>query len=263
MKQLHGPNIDINNADVFTMQNEYSYAAFVGVLSNIFMKAHVSSSFRSSPYNAALVISPSMTKPYKKQPESSFTRLQYVVSKMIQPAKGIKLGIFVSESDVFDQTTSIGLKHTVSQCWPLDMIQQEKTIITINLPPKQLVKGENKVRYFERVDLNKALTGRQVKFVDYNTPIEVLFSQLQSSKVHLSYQGGSAWISICLGVPTIVIHPQLSFTPIHLKYKLFGQDLGNINILNKQRKVVSVRTHPQEHHTNLKNLRNKIQEVTK
>ena len=76
LKQIHGPQIDINQADIFTMKNEHSYAAFIGILSNIYMKAHASSIFRTQPYVAALIINSEMIKPIKNQPESSLERLK-------------------------------------------------------------------------------------------------------------------------------------------------------------------------------------------
>lgn len=260
LKLVYGTNINVENIDLFTMKDEHSYAAFIGVLSNIYMKAHASSYFRHHPYQASLIISPSMTVPYKKQPESSLVRLQTIISKMLQPSKGINLGIFVGESEVFDNTSKVGLKHTVSQSWPLKNQQSKKDIITVNLPPKQLSKKENEVRYFTLNDIHSSLVKYQIENVDYYTSIKKLFTFLERSRVHISYQGGSAWISVCMNIPTIIVHPQQSLIPFHLKYKLFGQDLGNINVLNKQNKIIHVRTHPCEYHVTINKLKNKILE---
>ena len=142
MQLVYGENIDINKADIFTMKNEYSYAAFMGVLSTLYMKAHVSNSFRTEPYNAVLIISKSMTKPFRQQPESSLDRIQAIVSRMVEPDGGINFSIFVAESTQFATDAKIGLKHSVSQCWPLKNNGQSK-LITGNAPPSNINNGEN------------------------------------------------------------------------------------------------------------------------
>lgn len=255
MKHVFGSIINLNNADVFTMMNEHSYAAFVGVLSNIYMKAHASGQFRTSPYKAALVVSPSMAKPYKNQPESSLERLKFIISHLRTPQGGIEIGIFVGNSSAFSGTSKIGLKHTVSQCWPIKREEQERELVTLNLPPPQLASGANKVRYFTRKTIDKSLSGHIVKPIDYNTPIHTVFSLLEKSKALVCYQGGTAWLGVCMGIPTIIVHPGNVANQLHLKTKLFGQDLGNINVLNQKGMIEHVRSHPREIHVNVKDLK--------
>jgi len=261
MKQLYGPNIDINNAEVFVMKNEHSYAAFTGVLSNIYMKAHASSIFRNKPYVAALVINGLMMEPYKNQAESSFKRLMSIASKMKEPKGGIILGIFLSNNDMFSESSKIGLKHTVSQCWSVENISKEKDIITINLPPTQLRYGNNLVRYFEFNDIRKNLVDAEIQFVDYDTPIKELFRHFENSKVHICYQGGTSWLSVSMGISTIIIHPINAVDELHLKFKLFGQDLGNINIINDHGKIEHVRRHPCEYHVHIDDLKKALGEI--
>lgn len=254
--------MDINYADVFTMKNEHSYAAFIGVLSNIYMKAHASSSFRTLPYSAALVINETMIQPYNNQPESSFDRLKAIISRMIKPKNGINLSIFLSRDDMFSDKSKIGLKHTISHCWSLSNNFNNKNIITINLPPEQLKEGKNSVRYFKFEDFGY-INNQEKQFVDYDTPIEQVFNFFDHSIVHLCYQGGTAWISIAMGIPTIVIHPAKIINELHQKFKLYGQDLGNINILNNQQKIDHVRIHPSEYHIQIKDLNKILKEILK
>ena len=263
VKQLHGPAVDINKADVFTMMNEHSYAAFVGILSNIFMKAHASSSFRDGPYQAVLVVSGSMMQPYLNQPESSFERLTTIVERMKQPNNGIELGIFLSDDGMFSKNAKIGLKHNVSQCWPIVNSETvNKDIITINVPHAKLNTRENKLRYFQFEQIKGAIDNTPYIPLNYDTTIEQIFSSLEKSKCHICYQGGTAWLSISMGIPTIIVHPQSTVDELHLKFKMFGQDLGNINILNNQGTIDHVRKHPAEHHINIKDLKNTIRKFT-
>lgn len=258
LKHVFGNHNDIESTDIFTLKNEHSYAAFIGILSNIFMKAHASSTFRTTPYNASLIITPSMTIPYNKQPESSLSRLKEIISRLKQPLHGINIGIFIGESKTIHKNTKNGIKHPLSQCWPLiNDSSIKKSIITINLPPKQLNKGKNKVRYFTYEDINININ-ENIKFIDYTTPISTVFSYLNKSKIHISYQGGTAWFSICLGIPTIIIHPNNKVDSFHQKYKLFGQDIGNINILDDKNKIIQVRHHPCEYHVNINNVKHTI-----
>lgn len=254
MKQIYGPDIDIDNAEIFTFKNEYSYAAFVGVLSNIYMKAHASSIYRTEPYCAALMINTAMLDYYKNQPNSSFERLKFIISKMRVPNGGINLGIFLVDEDMFDPSAKIGLKHSVSQCWPICNSDEKKEFITVNLPPEQLRSGDNKVRYFSCDDIRSNLMGN-TQFVDYDTPILTLFYYLDRSKLHICYQGGIAWLSICMGINTAIVHPENYVNKIHLKHKLFGQDMGNINILNHKGLIIHPRIHPCEIHTDFKGLK--------
>ena len=250
-----GVDVDLNNADIFTMLDEHSYAAFIGVLSNIYMKAHASSPFRDVAYNAAIIISKSMHTKYKGQPDISSARLLKIANEMKVPDNGINLGIFMTDgSGAFDKKSKIGLKHTVSQCWPI-RTSDTKTIITANLPPKQLKSGDNKVRYFKFDDIRHAIGKNDVALIDYNTPIDSVFSSLNKSKVHICYQGGTAWLSVAMGIPTIIVHPTNINNHLHLKTKLFGQDLGNINILENNL-ITHIRVHPAEHHTHISKLKN-------
>lgn len=258
VKHIYGSHVNINYADVFTMKSEHSYAAFVGVLSNIYMKAHASSPFRSKPYPSALVISSSMMTPYKNQPESSFDRLKFIISKLRIPAGGIELGIYVANGK-FAATSKVGLKHTISQCWPIQNSTGGRLFTTVNLPPKQLQSGSNKIRYFTKKDIG--LSGQSVKFVDYDTTIKELYSFLENSRFFVGYQGGSAWLSVCMGIPTYIVHSQHITNNLHLKFKLFGQDLGNINILDKSNNIIHVRQHPAEHHINIGDLKHTLRNL--
>lgn len=261
VKQIYGSLIDINHADVFTMMNEHSYAAFIGVLSNICMKAHASSNFRDSSYVAAIVISSSMMHPYNNQPDTSFERLKTIFEKMKRPSKDITLGIFLSDDGTFSTEAKIGLKHCVSQSWPMiNNKQANKDIITINIPQSKLNVGKNKVRYFQFDQIKDAIKDESYSFVDYNTPIEQLFSFFEKSKCHICYQGGTAWLSVSLGIPTIIIHPIQLIDELHLKFKLFGQDLGNINILNNVGQIEHLRNHPCEHHVYINDLEKTLRE---
>jgi hypothetical protein len=231
------------SADIFTMADEYSYAAFVGVLSNIYMKAHASNLYRDKPYRAAIVVSPSMCKPFRGQPESSLVRLQAIDDRMPDPAGGIEVEFHVAEKTMFPPSAKGGLKHTVSQAWPIEGAGAGK-YITRNPPPEVLNKGLNRVRYFT-LDVPG-------KVIDYNTPIEDLFNCLKHSKCHVCYQGGTAWLSVCMGIPTIIVHAFKPDNHLHYKTKLFGQDV-NINILQGD-KIIRVRRHPMEIHTSLEKL---------
>jgi len=263
MKQLFGPDIDIDYCDVFTMKNEHSYAAFIGVLSNIYMKAHASSVFRTQPYVAALVINSQMLEPYKNQPESSLVRLKAIVSRMKKIDDGIKLGIFLNDEGMFSDNAKIGLKHVVSQCWPINNTFNTKDFITINLPPSQLRNNENVVRYFEYSDIQKSIEDYEIQLVNYNTPISQIFDYFEKSKIHICYQGGTAWLSVAMNIPTIIVHPIRTASEFHLKFKLFGQDLGNINILNDYDQIDHVRIHPSEHHTYIEDLEETLEKVMK
>lgn len=260
MNQIFGPSIDINFAEVFVMKNEHSYAAFVGILSNIYMKAHASSVFRTRPYIAALVIDEKMISPYKNQPDSSFTRIKEIINRMKQPAGRIKLGVFLSNDGMFKENSKVGLKHTVSQCWPIERLSKSRKYITLNLPPSQLQYNENIVRYFEYDDVKKHVDN-DIQLIDYDTSINQLFDYLNQSYVHISYQGGTSWISVAMNVPTIVVHPTRIPTEFHLKFKLFGQDLGNINVLDDNDKIEHVRLHPAEHHIHIADLKETIEKV--
>lgn len=259
IKHLYGPLTSTDSADVFVMKNEHSYAAFVGVLSSMFMKAHACADFRTRPYKAAVVIDESMTKPLKNQPESSFERIKVLLARMQSPKNQIEVGIFLGSSSVFAKGTKVGLKHTVSQCWPLQLEKKPKKILSVNLPPLELKAGQNKVRYFTQANISSAVAGIKSVNVDYSTPIQDVLNVLSQSKAHVTYQGGTAWLSVCAGIPTIVVHPQQSKPDsLHLKFKLFGQDLGNINILNNQDQIVHVRNHPAEHHIPLAQLQQTV-----
>lgn len=253
LTHLHGEEVDINHSDTFFLKNEHSYAAFIGTLSNIYMKAHASSTCRTVPYSAALIIDSRMTHPYKGQPESSLDRLKFLISKMRNPRGGISVGIFLSDEDMFSEDTKVGLKHSVSQCWPIN-VHSTKQIVTANVPPPQLKEGKNAVRYFTSKDL-RSILARDVKFINYYTTIGQVFAHLEKSKVHICYQGGTAWLSVSAGIPTIIVHPVPFKNELHLKPKLFGQDLGNVNILNSKNQITHVRKHPLEHHIHIGKLK--------
>ena len=266
IKYIAGSVVDLNHSDIFTMMNEYSYAAFYGVLSNIFMKAHVSSQFRKGAYDAAIIVNDAMTQPYNNQPESSVKRIVSIINRMPQPNKKINIGIFLAtDMCLFKEHTKIGLKHTVSQCWNITNSNKHKNIITLNTPPKQLDSSHNKVRYFVYNDIKDSLNNMVSVSIDYNMPIDETFNLLEKSKVHICYQGGTAWLSIAMNIPTIIIHPLNNPTEheLHLKFKLFGQELGNINILDKNRKITHVRNHPCEHHIYISDLENVLEKILK
>jgi len=225
------------------MADEHSYAAFVGVLSNIYMKAHASSLYRVEPYRAVIVVSPSMCKPFRGQPDSALTRLQAIADRMPDPVGGIEVKFHVAEKTMFHPSAKGGLKHTVSQAWPIGGVGPGK-YITKNPPPKVLDKGLNKVRYFT-LDMPG-------KVIDYSTPIDELFARLKHSKCHVCYQGGTAWLSVCMGIPTVIVHPFKPAEHLHYKTKLFGQDLS-INILEGDQ-ITRVRQHPMEIHTSIEKL---------
>ena len=263
-KHVGGVLVDLETSDIFTMMNEYSYAAFVGVLSNIFMKAHASSMVVKTPYCAAIIVSKSMLDPYKGQPDTILNRLMKITQQMKEPARKVKIGFFVTDDrSIFGDKAKIGLKHPTSQCWPMHNESRCKDTITVNLPPPQLNRSLNKVRYFTINDIDAAIVNQQPVFMDYDTPIENLFESLSRSKAHICYQGGTAWLSVCLGIPTIIVHstPRLSeMDDVSLKYKLFGQDVGNVNILNEN-KIDHVRVHPLEHHTHINDLKNTLRGI--
>ena len=268
VKQIYGEQIDITSADVFTMKNEISYAAFIGILSNIYMKAHASSIIRDNkPYIAALVISEKMMEPYNDQPESSFNRLKAIIERMEQPCNKIIIGIFLSNDGLFTKESKLGLKHTVSHIWPLmNNHTYTKPIITINTPPDRLKKAENRIRYFNLGVIKKQLNNHPFQCIDYNTPINDVFTALDRSKLHICYQGGTAWLSLCMNIPTLIVHSLnniQSFSMRQLKFRLFGQDLGNVNILNSNKLIEIVSQHPCEHHTGLHMLNKKIEELLK
>lgn len=256
--QTFGPTIELERADIFTMKNEHSYAAFIGVLSNIFMKAHASSLYRKGPYIAAILVNKAMTLPYKNQPETSETRLVSLIPHLVRPKNGIRLGVFVyEESDMFSHTAKVGLKHVVSQCWPIQTFANRRNV-SVNLPPSQLNSGSNKVRYFDRSQIR---VPKNAQFVDYST--KNILSKLSKSKVHICYQGGTAWVSVAMSIPTIIVHPTKDIKGFHFKPKLFGQDLGNINILDENNLITTVRQHPMEHHVHISELGNKLREFNK
>ena len=182
---------------------------------------------------------------------------------MKEPNNKIELGIFVTQDrGMFSSVAKIGLKHTVSHSWPMTRLSQHKDIVTVNLPPKQLKSGDNKVRYFEYKDIKAAINETVPTFVDYNTPIEDVLELLNRSKVHICYQGGTAWISVAMNIPTIIVHTTVPSNQIHLKPKLFGQDLGNINIIENN-KINHVRSHPVEHHIHINDLAQTLKEILK
>ena len=256
-------NINLEISDIFTMMDEHSYAAFVGVLSNIYMKAHASSPFRSTPYKAAIIISESMLAQYKGQPDTTIERLIMIAESMKEPDRQIDLGFFVTNyRGMFSDTAKIGLKHTVSQCWPMVYTPHHKDIITVNLPPKQLNSGDNKVRYFDLNHIKSAFDGTTPILLDYNTPVEYVIESLSRSKVHICYQGGTAWLSVAMNIPTIIVHPTHTHEKHHVKFKLFGQDLGNINIIDGEM-INHVRTHPYEYHTHIGDLDNTLKRILK
>lgn len=258
MKFLFGKEIDINYADIHFLKNEHSYAAFLGILSTICMKAHASSNIRSMPYQAAIIISSLMMTPYKKQPESSFDRLVFLISKLKIPAGGIDIGIFLSNDNMFTPDSKVGLKHPTSYCWPLKSNLKNESI-TANVPGKQLNSGLNIVRFFTKEQLEEKINIS--KYIDYNYKIEYVFRILENSKIHICYQGGTAWLSIAMGIDTIIVHnvPSINYEH-HLKFKIFGQEMGNINILMDD-KIGLVRVHPLEHHITIDELDNKIMEI--
>ncbi len=225
------------------MANEHSYAAFVSVLSNIHIKAHVSSPYRDGPYKALIVVSRSMCEPFKNQPESSLTRLREISKRMWLPEGGVEIQFHVDDNKLFHPSARGGLKHTVAHAWPIcNMLSGED--ITKNPPPESLNSGENKVRYF-KLDI-------PAKVVDYNTPILDVFDILGRSKCHVCYQGGTAWLSICMDIPTIIVHAFEPLNHLHYKAKLFGQ-ATNINAV-RDGKVDMLRQHPMETHVMLEQL---------
>ncbi len=255
MDLVYGTGIDLDKADVFIMMNEHSYAAFMGVLSNIYMKAHAISSLRTSEYSAALIINESMTKPYKTQPESSLTRLKSIIARLSEPAGGINLSVYVGDSDAFAPQSKVGLKHSVSQCWPLRKSNTPQ-IITGNASPDILNKGENIVRYAPANIIAPFVD----QLMDYGTPISEVFGALEKSKAHICYQGGTAWLSIAMNIPTFIVHPTNITNQHHLKTKVYGQDLGNINIIQGE-KIMHVRKHPHEHHVHISHLKKELQRI--
>lgn len=225
-------------SDIFTMHNEHSYAAFVGVLSNIYMKAHASAPFREGPYDAKIFCSDAMNTPYRGQPDSSVERLKAVARLMAEPYGGISLQFHIGNS--CNIVGKIGLKHSISQAWPMRGHAKSRHI-SVNLPPKRISKGPNSVRYFE-------WDGGDV-YIDYDTPVKKVMDVLSHSKVHVCYQGGTAWLSVSMGIPTIIVH-NADFkmrAPHNLKKRLFGQSLGQFNMLEGD-KIVAVRSHPCERH---------------
>ena len=216
--------------DIWTLKDEHSYATFVGVLSNIYMKAHAC----GGRYQATIVISPSMTVSYRDQPESSEHRLRTIAARMPQPRGGLDLSIKVSTSPVIDG--KVGLKHPNQSCWPISADRQPR-LLTLNMPPA----GIHKARRFDDLGIHADIE------MDYWTPVDDVLNALESSRVHVSYQGGTAWLSVAMGVPTLIVHPGNVDDGIEHKARLFGQALGQINIL-QDGKIRVVRRHPCEQH---------------
>jgi hypothetical protein len=161
---------------------------------------------------------------------------------MLEPDGGISLSVCVGDSQQFD--AKIGLKHSVSQAWPI-VGHKKAEHVSVNLPPKRLRTGATAVRYFE-------WAGGDVH-IDYDTPIKKVFEVLSRSRAHVSYQGGSAWLSAAMGIPTLIVHPAKAKPEIHMKSRLFGQQLGQINILEGG-KIRAVRQHPCERSVTLQGL---------
>ena len=233
----------LDHRDTFVMADEHSYAAFVGVLSNIYMKAHASSPYRDEPYRALIVVSWSMNRSFRDQPECSLTRLMAINDRMKPPDGGIDLQFYVDDCDLIHPDAAGGLKHVVAHCWPI-IGKGVGKYVTKNPSPKALNKGPNKVRYIEF-----DIPGR---VIDYNTPITDVFATLENSKVHVCYQGGTAWLSVAMGIPTIIVHAHKPLDHLHYKAKLFGQDT-NINV-TRDGKIALVRRHPLEKHVTLDQL---------
>jgi hypothetical protein len=223
------------------MAEEHSYASFVSVLSNAHMRAYASKPYRDGPYKANVVISPSMLKPIKGQPDSALDRLQAINDRMFMPECDVDVAFTVAKKTMFHPDAICGLKHPTAQCWP---IRKDGTAdyITKNPSPQELARGMNKVRFFS---LDKV----PGKAVDYNTPIDELFAILDYSKCHVSYQGGTVWLSIAMGIPTIVVHAFIPEGHQPYKTKVFGQDI-NINVL-QDGLIMQVRQHPMEVHTTI------------
>ena len=259
MKHIYGPPIDLNNADVFTMRNEISYAAYISVLSNIYMKAHASSPYRTEPYKAALIINSDMIEPYQNQANTPAERIIAIDERMISPEGGVSLSILVTDDNVFAKESKKGLKHTVSHSWPMTMPNVAKDVITLHLPPEKLGRDRN-IRYFHYDKIKPALIGHQVIQQDFKQDITDVFKIFERSKVHVCYQGGTAWLSISLGIPTIIVHTQPNESNPHLKYRLFGQTVGTINIF-EDGKIKAVKIHPFEHHIHIKKLKAKLDEL--
>lgn len=241
--------------DHFVMRNEQSYAAFCGTLSYVYTKAFLLQK------NVKLYVHADsrMFSPVSSQPESAVDRIIFLNNKMIR--KGFEVDLEIVEYDsmitMAEDQKSVGMIHPTGQCWSMKKDGGEHNI-TCNLPPQR--------RKFQRlavVDGGRLFSKEEIEkhvmpdaYLDYSTPIKKVYEHLNKSKLHISYQGGSAWISILMGIPTIIVHNlDPSKETKHYKIKIYGQDPGQVNYYSEEKIHVGER-HPKEIHIRMNELDN-------
>ena len=249
-------------SDLFVMRNEHSYAAFCGYLSSIYVKAFLTQKITKQPYKAILYANDSMFKPFNEfQNESAVDRIKYINSKFVPLEYGINFNIVkYNQKEIFGEVEKKlqGMTHTTSQSWMIKN-DENKELITCNLPLEKW-KNENRIiksgRYFSKQDIEDYIIPDE--YIDYNTPIERVFNILEKSKLHISYQGGTAWLSVLMNIPTLIVHnnPDVDLKDVykHLKLTTFGQDAGPINFFDGKKIKNSLR-HPSEKNVLLHQLR--------
>ena len=246
------------NNDIFVMRNEHSYAAFCGYLSNLYTKAFLTEKIRKAPYEATLYVDDAMLRPRGQQKECAVDRIRFLESKFFPTKYGVNLKIVPYQQEemnlVFDPK-NVGMTNTLSQCWKITHTNS-KNIVTCNLPPKKWVEKTNPNhaggRYFTQQQIEEHITPDT--YIDYDTEIEKVYKSLSQSTLHISYQGGTAWISLMMNIPTIIVHNNmLPMKRYQFKAKIYGQDVGTINWFDGKNLNWSL-YHPFEQHVNLSEL---------
>jgi len=238
--------------DHFVMRNEQSYAAFCGYLSFVHMKAFII----QKDIKSVLYADDRMFRPAYNEPESAVERIKFIKDRMVTNGFNVDLEIIKYDSmkTFAPDTKKVGMVHPTSQCWSMKKTGP-KEIVTCNLPPttpnfmrKSIVEGG---RQFSKGQIEEHI--KPDAYIDYHTPIQKVYDSLNKSKLHISYQGGTSWISILMGVPTIIVHNvKTPESKKHLQTKIYGQE-GAINYYNNNQVYTDLR-HPIERHITIERL---------
>lgn len=244
------PNLD-NYNDVVVMKNEQSYAAFMGYLSNMMIRAKTAASITGiNEYAAVIMVDEKMTRPYKDQPNTACERIHALFQRM-NTGNGlyVTLTFYQYKEHQYQGATP---KHTVSHLFPMYRFTVDRNMMTLNESPITLRGPDNQIRQFSWGEKFKGVK------IDYYTEIHEVLDMLDRSKAHFCYQGGTAWISIAMGIPTYIVHNthQIPRRNQHEKYRMYGQELGNVTTIDNG-KVVNVRQIDCEHHVTLNQAKSK------
>ena len=171
------------------------------------------------PYRVCVVID-EVKRKKETDPETNFERIEWFFNNSVPPKQGMIVSFYENDGITHD----VWIPFSSSYLWPL----KERwcgmgDYVTFQKIEKNCSDRKKKATFLPQNALIKHLeeNGIEVKYVDYETPIQDLYDLLIDCKFHISYIGSTYFVAPAMGVPVF----GYGYNAPHGKYHEGGEDV--------------------------------------